>query len=456
MTGIPENENKNINIPQESNMTPMQPEKKANGKKLKFTLPQTIIALILAAVITFMTTYSVMYVKYSYDRNRAVIDNLSDEYYDTAVIETIKSIYEKYYVGELGQMENGQYLYFDMSYFKGWDKDTLTDIMANLYVAWTGDTYGQYYSPADMDELQNFFNGETVGIGVMITYSEAEGTLEVLYTMDGSPAQNAGIEAGDYIVKIDDSLVSEMTYDEITGSIQGEVGSKVSITVLRGEETHTYTMVRETVVINTVFSHMAEDGITGIVKLTEFTAETPAQFIAAVEDLESKGATQFVFDLRDNPGGLLTGVLGVLSYIFPKDQKLIKEVDKYGNESYEYSDNEHTMDCPMAVLVNGNTASAAELFTINMRDYEKATIVGTRTYGKGVVQSFFNLPNGGMLKLTIKWYSSALSDNYDKIGITPHQVVEPNEKVASTNLFKIADKDDNQLQSALSLLKSAA
>ena len=463
MTGIPDNNNNNnnpqIDAPFDSdreNGTDTKPTGKKPRRTHKFTLIQVVIALILACLITFMSTYSVMYVKYSYEKDRAVIDNQSDVIYDTAVLEAIKNIYEKYYIGELGKVEDGQYLYFDMNYFNGWDSETLTDVIASMYVAWTGDTYGQYYSPSEMDDLMNFFAGETVGIGVMITYSEEDKTLEVLYSMDGSPAEKAGIESGDYIIKVDDRLVSEITYDEITSGIQGEVGSEVKITVRRGNETFEYQMKRENVVINTVFSHMADDNITGIVKITEFTAETPEQFTKAVEELEGQGATQFVFDLRDNPGGLLDGVLGVLSYIFPKDEKLIKQVDKYGNESYEYCDNEHTMDCPMAVLVNHDTASAAELFTINMRDYEKATIVGTQTYGKGVVQSFFDLPNGGMLKLTTKWYSSALSDNYDKIGITPHTVVEMDEEFASVNLFKIKDEDDNQLQSALSILRDAS
>ncbi len=418
----------------------------------RFSWYQAIIALVLVCVITFMSTYTALYVKYNYEIDKAVNDAQSDVDFDSTVLDAIKNFYEKYYVGDLGDSYDDQYLYFDMSYFEGWDRDSVTDVVSSLYVAWTGDTYGQYYSPREMDELNNFFNGETVGIGVMITYSEADGSVEVLYTMDDSPAQKAGITAGDYIVKIGDVAVADMTYDEITSSIQGEAGSKLEITVMRDNEIRVCELTRETVVIKTVFPHMAFDGKTGIIKITEFTAETPEQFISAVETLEGEGASRFVFDLRDNPGGLLSGVLGVLSYILPKDTRLIKEVDKYGNESYEYCDNEHIMDCPMSVLVNSNTASAAELFTINMRDYDKAEIVGTKTFGKGVVQSFYELPNGGMLKLTTMWYSSALSGSYDKIGINPDYTVEMDEKFALVNLFKISDEDDNQLQYALGLM----
>ena len=419
---------------------------------LNFPWYVSLVAIILAALITFMATYSVMYVKFTFERNNTAIENGSGLLYDKKVLDALQMIYEEYYIGDIGGMNPENYLYFNSENIKNFDKETVTDVLASLYVAWTGDKYGAYYSPSSMDELENFFAGETVGIGVMITYDAENHILEVLYAMDDSPAQQAGIQSGDIIVGVGDKRVKDLTYEEVVNDIKGEEGSKVSVTVLRDGTEHTYEMTRRAVVINTVFHRMAPDNKTGIIKITEFTNETPAQFKKAVDALEKEGAEKLVFDLRDNGGGTLDGVMGVLSYILPKSTPLIKVVDKQGNASFDYADDEHVIKLPMAVLVNEYTASAAELFTINMRDHEIATVVGTTTYGKGVMQAHFNLPNGGMVKVTYKWYSSALSENYDGVGITPHVVQEMDPEFANTNLFKIADEDDNQLQKALEIL----
>lgn len=412
----------------------------------------TLFCVILAVVITFMATYSILYKDFSATLDKIVVQMSDDSYFDTAVIDTLEYYYETYYVGEIGDIDPESLLYIDGASLESWDKATLTDLIAGLYVAHTGDKYGEYYSPSSMSELENYFAGETVGIGVLITYDYENKTIEILQTMEDSPAEAAGVEAGDFIIRVGDLSVEEASYEQVVNAIKGDEGTKVSITFLHDGKEVTREIERRAVVINTVFGRMAGDGKTGIVRITEFTNETPAQFSKAVEELESLGAERFVFDLRDNGGGTLQGVLGVLSYIFPEGTPLIKEVDKSGKEELGYSSTEHEMNCPMAVLVNENTASAAELFTINMRDYEKATIVGVKTYGKGVMQTFFELPNGGMVKLTFKWYSSVLSDNYDGIGIEPHVVEEMDAEFASTNLFKLADEDDNQLQTALEIL----
>ena len=426
------------------------------NKKLSFPWYVSVLAVILAALITFMATYSVLFVRFSAERDQAVINNNAELVYDKNVLKALAQIYENYYVGELGSNSQLDYTYLDMNLLRKWDKASVTDALASMYVAWTGDRYGEYYSPSQMDELNNFFAGETVGIGVIVVYDSESGLIEIVYTMEGSPAAKAGIQVGDIIYKVGNDLVSEMTYDEATGRIRGEEGSKLSLMVLRqnGEEQQELTLevTRATVVAQTVFHRMSESSKTGIIRITEFTNETPSQFKKAIDELEALGAENYVFDLRDNGGGTLVGVQGVLSYLLDKGTAFIKVVDKYGTESIDYVNEEYTLKKPMAVLVNGNTASAAELFTINMRDYEKATIIGENTFGKGVMQTYFDLPNGGMVKVTYKWYSSPLSDNYDGVGIKPHVEVKMAEEFATTNLFKLAEKDDNQLQAALSKL----
>ncbi len=433
------------------------PIKDSKLKKLaSFKIPWYLcaLALILAVLITFMSTYSVLFIRFTADKNQALVQNSGEQLFDKSVIDALVEIYENYYVGKIGEFDPGKYLYLNMDSIKNWDRDTVTDALASLYVAHTGDKYGAYYSPSSMDELQNYFAGETVGIGVMITYDQDEKTFEVLYSMENSPAFDAGITAGDFIVGVDGKRVSDMSYEEVVNAIKGKEGTSVEITVLRGENEFTCKMERKAVVINTVLARMSSTPGVGIIRITEFTNETPEQFKKAVKQLREKGAENFVFDLRDNGGGTLEGVMGVLSYLLPKDTPLIKIVGKDGSASFDYAKSDENIgECKIAVLVNENTASAAELFTINIRDHKVGTIIGVKTFGKGVMQTFFNLPNGGMVKVTYKWYSSALSDNYDGVGIEPHIKEEMNEEFKNVNLFKIADEDDNQLQKALETLK---
>ena len=293
-----------------------------------------------------------------------------------------------------------------------------------------------------------------MGIGVQVIYHEETGGIEIMMIMPDSPAEELELQPGDVIVGVENLRVEKDGYEALFNAITGEAGTKVNLTILRdGKELH-MTATRAHVKTLSVTYKLLSDEKTGVIRITEFNATTPTQFMDAVDALQEAGATRLIYDLRNNLGGQLNSVLSVLSYLLPKGSALIRVADAQGNEVTYYDEEEidHSVDCPMAVLTNGNTASAAELFTACLRDYEKAIIVGELTYGKGCMQYMYTLPNGGALSLTTRMYSPPLGDNYDGVGITPDIAVSLSAEAAKLNPLKLTEENDDQLKAAISAL----
>ena len=201
-----------------------------------------------------------------------------------------------------------------------------------------------------------------------------------------------------------------------------------------------------------MLSHVYDlDSSVGIIKISEFDGNTPTQFVAAVEDLQSKGCEKLVIDLRYNPGGELSSIVTTLDYILPEGP-IVRIFDADGNEVKTYYSEATELDMPMAVLVNGSTASAAELFTSAVRDYNKAVIVGTTTYGKGCMQTTIPLSDNSAVSVTYRMYNPPFSDNYHGVGIVPDVEVELDESLTGKNIYKITDEEDNQLAAAVKSL----
>ena len=241
--------------------------------------------------------------------------------------------------------------------------------------------------------------------------------------------------------------------------LQGEAGTTAEFTVRRGEnyaEEISFSVLRGYVIEQTVSWHVLDDGGSigdiGIVKITSFDAKTPEQFTNAINSLISEGVTSLVFDVRNNPGGELTSILSILDMLLPEGP-IIRIVDSNGKETVRNSDASE-IDMPMAVLINGHTASAAELFSCALQDYNKAVLVGTTTYGKGCMQQIVKLADGSALRVTVSMYNPPYSDNYDGVGVVPDILIEADENLSSANLYEIADADDNQLMAAASQLRS--
>ena len=291
--------------------------------------------------------------------------------------------------------------------------------------------------------------GEMQGIGVYVIYQN--NVIEIISVMPDSPALEAGLQPGDLVVAVEGVSVEELGYTTAVNKMKGEAGTVANFTILRDGVTRDYSIKRGYVNEQTVMSHVySEDSTVGIVKIVSFDKKTPEQFKAACEELLSGGCTRLVFDVRYNPGGDLDAITAVLDYLLPEGP-IVRIVDAEGKEEVISSDAEE-LDVPMAVLVNGSTASAAELFSCALQDYGKADIVGTQTYGKGTMQTIIRLPDNTGLGISYRMYDPPYSDNYEGKGVTPDYEVELDESLADKNIYKITDAEDNQLKRAVEVL----
>jgi carboxyl-terminal processing protease len=292
--------------------------------------------------------------------------------------------------------------------------------------------------------------GTMVGIGVRVIFDNDKNLIEVISVMPDSPAEAGGMLPGDYIYKVGSEYISELGYFASVEKIKGEKGTEVTLTVLRGSnylEEKVMTFIRDEVNMQTVSSRKINENI-GYIRILEFNKETPNEFISAMEELQHNGATQFIFDVRYNPGGDLDGIQKTLDYLLPEGP-IIRIVYKDGHEEVKYSD-ANFVDVPMIVLINENTASAAELFAAALRDYEKATLIGVKTYGKGTMQTILGLGDGSGLRISQYMYNPPYGDNYENIGVFPHiEVKLPEELLKEKNFYKLTDDEDTQLQAAI-------
>ncbi len=350
-------------------------------------------------------------------------------------LSEMDAIYRENYLGEL-------------------DDQVLMDSIMAGYVYGTGDEYANYYRAEDFIELMNDYNGEMTGIGINVIYNTDYNVIEVMNVMPDSPALEAGVQIGDLIITVgeDKESVSELGYYPAVAKMQGEAGTEAVFTVARGknyEETVDFRIVRAKVTELSVMYHKyAPDNTVGIIKITSFDSKTPEQFADAVNTLCGDGCDKLVVDLRYNPGGELNSILTILDMLVPEGP-IIRIFDKDNNEVEAYYSEASELNVPMAVVVNGNTASAAELFTSALRDYNKATIVGTTTYGKGCMQTTIALSDYSAVSVTFRMYNPPFSENYHGVGIVPDVVVELDEALAEKNIYKITDEEDNQLAAAV-------
>lgn len=345
------------------------------------------------------------------------------------------------------------YLYQN-GYIGDVDNEDLTYFLVNAYIAYVGDKYGVYYTPEQVDSLFGGLNGELSGLGVYIKTTLERDGVKVFAVMDDAPAKDAGIKSGDIIVEIDGTLVKDIGYEKAADMLVGEVGTSVDLKVLRGDETLEITVIRRRFEAQSVFYHKyTPDNTVGVVRIIEFNQNTPAQFENAVNALLGDGCTSLVFDMRGNGGGTLDSCLEMLDFLLPYGV-LAYITDADGNVVETHYSQDGGIDVPMAILVDGGTASAGELFTCALMDRANATVVGTKTYGKGCMQNVTTLPTGGALKYTTNLYNGPTTPNFDGVGITPEVYIELSEEIAGKNLFEISDEADNQLKSAYEALKN--
>ena len=337
----------------------------------------------------------------------------------------------------------------DQYYYEDIDENALVEGMYAGMVGGIGDPYTCYYTAEEYKSLNETTSGSYYGIGAVLTQNAETKTVTILHVYPGTPAEGAGVKDGDVIVKVDDVDGNSMELSELVKHIKGEEGTTVHLQLMR-EDSEDYVEVdveRRQIDIPTVQYQMLQGNI-GLIQISEFSDNTPEQFDAAIKDLQSQGMVSMIVDLRDNPGGVLQSVCTMLDEILPKGTLVYTE-DKYGNRT-DYDSDESCLDIPMAVLINGNSASASEIFAGAVKDYGIGTIVGTTTYGKGVVQSVRQLADGSAVKLTVSNYFTPKGNNINKVGIQPN--VEVKLSTELLNKKDITHEEDNQLQEALKVL----
>lgn len=335
------------------------------------------------------------------------------------------------------------------NYYEDVDETALVDGIYKGLFEGLGDPYSVYYTPEEYEEMMISTTANYYGIGAVLSQNRETGVVTISRVYDTSPAKEAGLLAGDQIVKVGDIESTTMELSELVTYIRGEEGTTVHLEIIRDGESMEFDVERGKVDIPTVEHRMLDDEI-GYIRVTEFAQNTPDYFEEAIEDLQGQGMEKLVIDLRDNGGGLVTACQEMLDMLLPEGVLFYTE-DKYGNRQDYTSEGDTYLDMPVALLVNGNSASASEIFAGAVRDYGYGTLVGTTTYGKGIVQNVRQLSDGSAYKITVAKYYTPNGDYIHEVGIDPDVEVEY-EYLGDTE----ADYDelqDVQVQKAMEVLQ---
>ncbi|MDE7299205.1 MAG: S41 family peptidase [Lachnospiraceae bacterium] len=308
------------------------------------------------------------------------------------------------------------------------------------------DPYSCYYTPEEYNEMMESSSGMYCGIGCLVQQDVNTKLISIVRPFVGSPAEKAGILAGDIVYKVDGEDVSGQDVNLVVSKMKGEENTKVVITMYRSGEYLDFEVTRAFIEVETVTAERIEEGghKLGLITVLEFDEVTAKQFLASVEDMKKWGAEGLIIDLRDNPGGYVDTAVDMLDPLLPKGL-IVYMKDKHGRQE-DYNSDSEMFEIPMAVIINERSASASEIFAGAMQDYGVATLVGTQSFGKGIVQSVIPLSDGSAVKMTIADYYTPLGRNIHGVGITPDVIVELPEGKSSSNVERA---DDTQLAAAV-------
>ena len=400
-------------------------------KERKNRIYKIIMIVAIAVFLTFMVTSISLYT-YFVNNPISITSKSSSSSKDIAgTLQKYKEIVDKYYLGDV-------------------DEEKLKEGAIKGYIEGLGDPYTEYISADEMEDYLSDTMGNFVGIGIYMVKNTEKGKIQVLAPIKGSPAEKAGIQAGDLILTVDgvDYSADEMTI--ASNKIKGEEGTTVTIEVLRGTETKKYELKREKVKVNQVEGKVLSNNI-GYINFTSFDETTADDFKTKFEELNKQGIKSLIIDLRNNGGGIVDQALQIADYVADKDSVLLYEVDKNNKETVKKAKTDPIINMPIIILTNENTASASEILAGALKDLGKAKTVGTTTYGKGVIQQILKLSDGSGLKVTIEEYQTPNRNKIHKIGIAPDEEVKLPDSV--TNVLNVTESEDTQLQKAIEMLK---
>ena len=397
---------------------------------MKFEKKNNIYKAIMLIVVTSLITFliaSVIFYNYYFKTDNGNIKALS-KYISVSdstatlekKIEVLKKYLESTYMGELNDEKMIQ------GALKG-------------YVEGIGDKYTEYLTDEDLEDLMINVNGNYVGIGIYMT-KDKEGNIVVLLPIEGSPAEEAGIEEGDIITKVEDQDCNGMELADVAEMVKGEEGTKVKIEIKKSDRTIEMEIERRKVELKYIDSKVIEDNI-GYIQMISFEEGCADKLKDEIKKLKDQNVKSIILDMRDNGGGLVTEAVSVSEIFIPMGKTILKSYNKEGKETVTKSTAISTEDISLVILVNESSASATEIFAAAMKDNNLATIIGTKTFGKGVMQEVQPLSIGGALKITIEEFKTPNGEKIHEVGIEPNIEVEN-------------DSEDNQLQAAIDFLKS--
>lgn len=409
----------------------------------KQNIYKIIMLVILAVTITFMLTTMVMYNKFSkaYENNYSGIngssssDNKGDitELSLIKTLESFKTMLNQKYIGEI-------------------DEEKMLESAIKGYVEGLGDPYTEYLTKEEMSDFMEDTNAEYVGIGVYLTENKTDNTILVVGVMKNSPALEAGMQEGDVITKVNDVAYTGEDIDEAIKIMKGEEGTNVKVTILRDGKEIELDVQRKKINVEHVSSQMLENNI-AYVQIDSFDSGVAEAFKNQITELRNGGATKIIIDLRSNGGGIVTEATEIAELFLEKDETILITKGKKDKEELTTSEKDPIIkDIPVVVLVNEGTASASEILAGALKDkYENTTIVGKTTYGKGVIQTLYNLSDGSGLKITTEEYYTPNHKKINKEGIKPD--VEVDLTKDENGYYETGIDKDAQLLKAIEILK---
>jgi len=398
-----------------------------NTQRIYKMIMLVLIVIIVTSLVTAFTTYQYLSNNgISYSKvNTTSLEGL--EY----TLSQFRSELEKKYIGEINDEE-------------------LIEGAVKGYVDALGDPYTTYYTKKEMKTIMEETNGNFVGIGVYMTKDLEKNAILIIKPIENSPAEKAGILPGDLITKVDDVEYTGDKLEEASNKIRGEEGTKVKLEIYRNGETKTFELTRTKVVVSHVTTKVLNNDI-GYIAISDFEGECASEFETKYKQLEKQGIKKLIIDIRNNGGGIVDEALKIANMLVDKDSTLLITKDKSDKEEVTKPTEKPIINIPTVVLVNEYSASASEILAGALKDNGKATLVGTKTYGKGIIQELHQLSDGSGLKITVSEYYTPNHNAIHKIGITPDVEVDLSEDVKQQTT--IQEKDDNQLQKAIEILK---
>ncbi len=338
--------------------------------------------------------------------------------------------------------------YVDRYFFNDTDGKELEDGIYRGFMDSLDDDYAIYYTKEEYAELLEEDSGQYVGIGVTVREDTDTGYAVIDAVNKDGPAYEAGIKVGDMILAVDEKETAEMTLNETVAAIRDQEG-EVTLTIWRDAKTMEFTVETTDIQVESVTWEMRKEDI-GYIAVSQFIENTAEQFDEALSSLEEEGMTGLILDLRDNGGGLLTTCLTMVSRMIPDGQLIVYTEDKNGNRTEYNSDSDDEINVPIVILVNENTASASEILTGCLKDYDLAQVVGETTYGKGIVQNIISLGDGTAIKMTVSQYFTPLGNNIHKVGVEPDAAVNVDDEQWARILS--GEEDDVQYEKAVEIL----